>query len=1236
MATVKLERSLGTAPLGLLIALCSLGPMALAADLRVPDEYPDLPAAVAAAADGDRILLAPGTHLVEQSLAVSRRSLEIASADRAQPADLTSARLEFRGGGEHSLRLSHLHFSRAPANTGLGHSIRVLGARSLQVEGCSFEGLTGLSSVDLFEVSGSPEVSLRACRFVGLQGLRSLLKVSGTDSLDVQIEIDRAHFERLSLRGDGLLDLAGPGRCTISDSVFHANFGAADAQACVQAGRDLDLEIVRTRFVRNTAAAVASARANAIRIERSTIAAGPTFAWRAGRDASSAEILVTNSILWGDAPQWPASSSPPVCLRWCCYRDFPVREAFACTTEDPLFCGWGRRTVHVAGAAAVDGDGSRERPFPSIQAALDAWFYGLRSDSPCLRAGETGDAIGAPTPICPALEPTGPLTIELDRGLYAGARLDQIESPISVRGAGVEATTVRGRIGPLTGDASLEHVTLIPFTGEDGGVLCAGRNQRISDCRMSGGMDESISSRSQSLVLTRVEITGDPAIGVGARRGDELRIEACHFQGCWETALISNAARVEISDSVFDGALRFPIGSRVSGRGIVLTRLTADLTIRNSQLRRHRSEQSGAALRMRLQEGHQLHIVGSSFGHNISDNRGAAISVNDSESNRGIVRIENSTFVGNSSRIGGSAVDVNVDTLSMDHSTLYCNPATGGAAISVASWNPSRVLNSILWEDDSLTPWQSPRGNLEFHACCVSGDVRPAGTRNIGEHPNWCDEELPAEVFVDPSAPPGGDGSRDRPFSDIQEASSDLDKLAFDSPLIGAALDGGIIGVPARISLSPCPERRQIVLAAGTADASLFVATRPLQLRGESPETTTLMPLRNPAADVRRLEDLTVRSGGLVLVPALDHSISHVLVLRNVSIEGGVRLLPGARLEAESCSLLAEGFALLDLAEGAVVDLRDCELAYGDENDRGFGWRTAPDSLLRLTRCMVTSHPAVAPPLIRAQVYQRWGSIEIDSCFLMEQLGGSPSSFESARFSQLAGDLSVQSSTWILARHSPAPYFDISRGATAVFKDSILWGFAVNGFFTERSLQSEGVRFERTVMQAVGEPELPPGVRTDDPVFAGEFPAVPRELTPDTFRLRWDSPLIDAASPVDSPAWDVTGTPRDCYEGPDIGCFEFCGPRQAPRPFLRGDVDETGHVTLSDAVRILEGLFRGRGQVGCLLSADVDGDERVELTDAVYLLDWLFLRGRPPRGAFPECEETTAVLAVGCNAAQGC
>jgi hypothetical protein len=87
--------------------------------------------------------------------------------------------------------------------------------------------------------------------------------------------------------------------------------------------------------------------------------------------------------------------------------------------------------------------------------------------------------------------------------------------------------------------------------------------------------------------------------------------------------------------------------------------------------------------------------------------------------------------------------------------------------------------------------------------------------------------------------------------------------------------------------------------------------------------------------------------------------------------------------------------------------------------------------------------------------------------------------------------------------------------------------------------------------------------------------------------------------------------------------------RAAPR-FIRGDSNQNGAVSLSDAVYVLHYIFSGK-EAGCEDALDVDDDGRVSIADSIGLLHFLFRGGEAPRGPYPECGVDETGDAIGCE-----
>jgi len=86
--------------------------------------------------------------------------------------------------------------------------------------------------------------------------------------------------------------------------------------------------------------------------------------------------------------------------------------------------------------------------------------------------------------------------------------------------------------------------------------------------------------------------------------------------------------------------------------------------------------------------------------------------------------------------------------------------------------------------------------------------------------------------------------------------------------------------------------------------------------------------------------------------------------------------------------------------------------------------------------------------------------------------------------------------------------------------------------------------------------------------------------------------------------------------------------------FLRGDVDGSGRIAVSDAIRILVHLFQSDASaIPCADAADADDSGAIDLADAVRILAGLFLGGPAPAAPFPPCGADPTEDALGCEEA---
>jgi hypothetical protein len=87
--------------------------------------------------------------------------------------------------------------------------------------------------------------------------------------------------------------------------------------------------------------------------------------------------------------------------------------------------------------------------------------------------------------------------------------------------------------------------------------------------------------------------------------------------------------------------------------------------------------------------------------------------------------------------------------------------------------------------------------------------------------------------------------------------------------------------------------------------------------------------------------------------------------------------------------------------------------------------------------------------------------------------------------------------------------------------------------------------------------------------------------------------------------------------------------------FTRGEVNGDGALNITDAVRLLLGLFSGEG-LPCGDAADTNDDGDANLTDAVAILFYLFRTGPPPSPPHPGCGSDPTLDSMDCKAAPAC
>jgi len=124
--------------------------------------------------------------------------------------------------------------------------------------------------------------------------------------------------------------------------------------------------------------------------------------------------------------------------------------------------------------------------------------------------------------------------------------------------------------------------------------------------------------------------------------------------------------------------------------------------------------------------------------------------------------------------------------------------------------------------------------------------------------------------------------------------------------------------------------------------------------------------------------------------------------------------------------------------------------------------------------------------------------------------------------------------------------------------------------------------------------------------------------------VRWCSSEGEACSESTGFKCENPGTPESqCVEslgggGSCVPCEFGCTNGFCLRQFIRGDTNNDNKVDLSDAIYLLNFLFKGGQSVSCLDTADANDDSKVDISDAINILRFLFQGGERIVAPYPE------------------
>ena len=93
----------------------------------------------------------------------------------------------------------------------------------------------------------------------------------------------------------------------------------------------------------------------------------------------------------------------------------------------------------------------------------------------------------------------------------------------------------------------------------------------------------------------------------------------------------------------------------------------------------------------------------------------------------------------------------------------------------------------------------------------------------------------------------------------------------------------------------------------------------------------------------------------------------------------------------------------------------------------------------------------------------------------------------------------------------------------------------------------------------------------------------------------------------------------------------------ANAPFLRGDLNDSGHYSLIDGITLLYRMFGLQAAGTCADAEDMNDDGTINLVDPLDFFSYLFAGGSPPPAPFVACgDDATPLTTLGCASSGSC
>lgn len=547
--------------------------------------------------------------------------------------------------------------------------------------------------------------------------------------------------------------------------------------------------------------------------------------------------VIKNSILWKNSGGAISYSKIPPEVRFSCIEGgFPGTGNIS---SDPDLIGWSSLTdLYINSAYKGQSDGSKDKPFPNIQRAIECFNFFLSDQSPCLKTAEGGADMGANHEV---RQWTGnkSITLHLAPGEYDTSRCT-FDWNVSLEGAGIHKTTLIGSVRGLRTGCYIKNLKIAKSTSS---ALVIPENEKpnVENCIITGNK-------------TR-EYGGGVTLGTGSNasfancliesNSSNKRGGALYCDEKTSGTFFNCIFRKNISGSDAGGIYLGPL-SRVrfiectlednmtshDGGAFYCDKESAPL-FQNCLIQRNTSHMGGGGwcasesqplfLECRFLTNHAAYGAGiynndsrasfdrctftsnnSWYGGGIylfmgSDCsfKNCFIRFNRATSGGGIYcyranpSLKNCVIEGNDSGKDGGGIFCFEAKPEINHSDIISNNAERGGGLACHREGPI-LENCIVWDNDG--------GQIDYdfkapqvRYSCIEGGFEGIG--NISKYPGFVGWGELKDVYIDDATTIPLEGTQTHPFTDIKSALTLYNaSLGKDSPCVGSGENGTDMG----------------------------------------------------------------------------------------------------------------------------------------------------------------------------------------------------------------------------------------------------------------------------------------------------------------------------------------------------------------------------------------------------------------------------------------------------------